>query len=88
MTAFQPFAQNAQETNLAGSAGELVVASDDEKIIFSGDIELRRDQASLDAATKLRDILDTIIKEIAESSSLALPTDNISPIVSKKNPFG
>lgn len=88
MTAFQPFAQTAQETNLTGSAGELVVASDDEKISFSGDIELRRDQSSLDAATKLRDILDTIIKEIAESSSSALPTDNINPIVSKKNPFG
>src|SRR3546814_13729417 len=50
MTAFQAFAPIPQETTINGSAGRLVLASDDEKILISGDIEIAANETGLAAA--------------------------------------
>ena len=87
MTKFLPFAPNAQETTIRASQGHIIVASDDEKISLSGDVEFQRDQQSLRAAKDLRAVLDSIIKDIEEGSSSFSSAETQSPIVRKKNPF-
>src|SRR3546814_3948917 len=64
MTAFQAFAPIPQETTINGSAGRLVLASDDEKILISGDIEIAANETGLAAALHLRDMLNAVIDNI------------------------
>src|SRR3546814_20201184 len=63
MTAFQAFAPIPQETTINGSAGRLVLASDDEKILISGDIEIAANETGLAAALHLRDMLNARSEE-------------------------
>src|SRR3546814_518609 len=87
MTAFQAFAPIPQETTINGSAGRLVLASDDEKILISGDIEIAANETGLAAALHLRDMLNAVIDNISGRTSGNLSIEPpVSPI-KKKNPF-
>src|SRR3546814_2989882 len=87
MTAFQAFAPIPQETTINGSAGRLVLASDDEKILISGDIEIAANETGLAAALHLRGMLNAVIDNISGRTSGNLSIEPpVSPI-KKKNPF-
>ena len=86
MPRFLPFAEQAQETNVLGSTGEVTIGSADDCVSVAGDLEIKMDLAGLSAAKRLRDIFIAIVQKI-EDGTLALPNDINDPVETQKNPF-
>jgi hypothetical protein len=84
MTRFLPFASPAQSTALGG----LTITSDDQSVVFAGDLEINRDVASLERAERMIEILDAIVENLkagplADGSQSA----SLDPQVKLPNPF-
>lgn len=87
MTEFSPFAEVAQETTIKGASGSIIIASDTDRIMLSGDIEIQPNYEGLSAAVRLRDMLISTIEKIESGyRSGNSPTEDL-PIIEKDNPF-
>src|SRR3546814_8871348 len=85
MTAFQAFAPIPQETTLNGSAGRLVLASDDEKILISGDIEIAANETGLAARSEAHTSELQSLMRISYAVFCLKKTKNIASQITKQH---
>lgn len=85
MTEFKPFAATPQSTNLA----DLVIESDEEKIVIHGDLEIRPDKAGLGHARRLEAMLRDTVRNL-ETRDLPAESSSSDPtsVQAVNNPFG
>ena len=87
MTEFKAYADVAQETTINGSSGQLLISSDDNKVIIAGDLEIQADEPGLAAALKMRDMINAVIEGITARTTTAPPDTDPLSTVKQKNPF-